>query len=165
MKVGEALEEESDSSKDMGHFTYRPRSDFLILNSTFPRVAVEVNSHSPGRPPADRYRMVIQGASVVRYANTYLDAYKDERNFIFMIIFIDGTGEVNRDLLYQTETSNTVSMNFLYDTIKLISRRYIARKKVSRLQKKKTALNFSSNCIISLLCCRTRPTSETQKKR
>ncbi|KAN0127875.1 hypothetical protein V8E53_014322 [Lactarius tabidus] len=108
MKVGEALEEESDSSKDMGHFTYRPRSDFLILNSTFPRVAVEVNSHSPGRPPADRYRMVIQGASVVRYANTYLDAYKDERNFIFMIIFIDGTGEVNRDLLYRTETSNTV---------------------------------------------------------
>ncbi|KAH9995504.1 kinase-like domain-containing protein [Russula vinacea] len=88
--------------------TYTPRSDFLVLTVDLPRIAVEVNSHSPDRPPVDHHRVILQGASVVRFANTFLDAYKKERNFIYVAIFISDIGQVDRYLLYQKEGSRRV---------------------------------------------------------
>ena len=94
--------------------TYTPRSDFLVLTVDLPRVAVEVNSHSPDRPPVDHHRVILQGASVVRFANTFLDAYKKERNFIYVAIFISDIGQVDRYLLYQKEGSRRVRTHVLY---------------------------------------------------
>ena len=46
---------------------------------------------------------MLQGASIVRFANTKLDAYKKEKNFVFVAIFIHSNGQVDRYLLYQDE--------------------------------------------------------------
>jgi hypothetical protein len=40
----------------------------------------------------DLIRMMLQGASVVRFANTKLDAYKKKKNFVFVAIYIDSSG-------------------------------------------------------------------------
>ena len=90
---------------DGKYHTYRPRSDFLVLKFDLPRLAVEVNSYLPDRPPVGHHRIILQGASTVRFANKFLDAYKKERNFIFVAIFIGDTGLVDRYLLYQREGS------------------------------------------------------------
>ncbi|KAH9168843.1 kinase-like domain-containing protein [Lactarius sanguifluus] len=49
--------------------------------------------------------MMIQGASVVRFANTTLDTYKNEKNFVFVAIYISGSGQADRYLLYQRKDS------------------------------------------------------------
>ena len=93
--------------------TYNPRSDFLVLKLDLPRVAVEVNPYSPDRLPVDHHRVILQGACIVRFANTFLDAYK-ERNFVFVAIFIGDTGLVDRYVLYQKEGSQEVRTHTLY---------------------------------------------------
>jgi hypothetical protein len=47
------------------------------------------------------FRLILQGASIVRFANATLDAYKKEKNFVFVAIIISATGLVERYLLYQ----------------------------------------------------------------
>ena len=46
---------------------------------------------------------MLQGASIVRFANTKLDPYKEQKNFVFVAIYIGFAGEVQRYLLYQNE--------------------------------------------------------------
>jgi hypothetical protein len=58
-------------------------------------------------PRVDFSRLILQGASVVRFANTKLDAYKKEKNFIFVAIFINNNGLVQRYLLYQDEEKDS----------------------------------------------------------
>jgi hypothetical protein len=100
---------------DEVYHTYNPRSDFLVLKLDLPRVAVEVNPYSPDRVPVDHHRVIFQGACVVRFANTFLDAYKKKKDFIFVAIFIDDTGAVIRYLLYQKEEgSQEVRAHTLY---------------------------------------------------
>ena len=76
-------------------------------------MAVVVNPPPLEDEPADGYvqgyrHLLLQGASVVRFANTYLDAYKEERNFVFTAISIDDLGGAFRNLLYQTGPYDTV---------------------------------------------------------
>jgi hypothetical protein len=99
---------------DGKYHTCKPRSDFLVLKFGLPRVAVEVNSNSPDRPTVDHHRVILLGASIVRFANTFLDAYKKERNFVFLAIFIGDTGLVDRYVLYQKEGSQEVRTHALY---------------------------------------------------
>jgi hypothetical protein len=73
---------------DGKYHTYRPRSDFLVLKFGLPRLAVAVNSYSPDRPAVDHHRVILQGASIVRFGNTFLDTYKKGKNFVFVAIFI-----------------------------------------------------------------------------
>ena len=62
------------------------QSNFHVLKYGLPRVAVVVDP-----PPLEdelaeglpSNRLLLQGASVVRFANTYLDEYKGKRNFVF----------------------------------------------------------------------------------
>jgi hypothetical protein len=61
---------------------------------------VEVNS-TQEEPRIDLIRLMLQGASIVRFANTMLDAYKKEKNFVFVAIYIDNNGLVEHYLLYQ----------------------------------------------------------------
>ena len=85
------------------HYTCHFQSDFHVLKCGLPRIAVVVNPPPLEDEPADGYRLLLlQGASVVRFANTYLNAYKDERNFVFMAISINDLGDAFRYLLYQS---------------------------------------------------------------
>lgn len=87
--------------------------DFLILQSGLPRLAVEVNSYPPGRPATDKYCLKLQGASLIRFANKYLEAYKEKRDFVFIAIYIDDVGQAVRYILYQTKSSDKVSTHIL----------------------------------------------------
>ncbi|KAH8998393.1 hypothetical protein EDB92DRAFT_1941237 [Lactarius akahatsu] len=93
------------------YHVYKPESDFLVLKFDLPRMAVEVNSTLLGQSAVDHHRMMIQGASVVRFANTTLDTYKNEKNFVFVAIYISGNGQADRYLLYQKKGSNQVFRN------------------------------------------------------
>jgi hypothetical protein len=100
------------------HYMCNFQSDFLVLKDRLPRLAVIADIPPPEDGPAEGYcRLMLQGACVVRFANTYLEAYKDERNFVFMAIFIDDFGYADRYLLYQTKGSDIVRMhNGLWNT-------------------------------------------------
>ncbi|KAH8982669.1 kinase-like domain-containing protein [Lactarius deliciosus] len=50
--------------------------------------------------------MMIQGASVVRFANTALDTCKTKKNFVFVAIYISGNGQAHRYVLYQRKDSD-----------------------------------------------------------
>jgi hypothetical protein len=91
------------------YHTYKPKSDFLVLKFDFPRLAVVVDSHPEERRDyaTDYIHLMIQGASIVRFANTMLDAYRKEKNFVFVAIFIRSTALVERHLLYQDEKRDT----------------------------------------------------------
>ncbi|KAH9047384.1 hypothetical protein EDB84DRAFT_483455 [Lactarius hengduanensis] len=90
------------------YHTYKPKSDFLVLKSGLPRMAVEVDSNLPDRPGVDHHRPMLQGASVVRFANTTLDTYKIAKNFVFVAIYINGDGHADRYVLYQRKGSDKV---------------------------------------------------------
>lgn len=64
-------------------------------------MAVEVNSQHQRKPPVDFFCLMLQGASTVRFANTKLDPYKEQKNFVFVAIYIGFMGEVEHYLLYQ----------------------------------------------------------------
>ena len=80
------------------------KANFHVLKYGLPRVAVVVDP-----PPLEdelaeglpSNRLLLQGASVVRFANTYLDEYKGKRNFVFTAISIDHIGEACRFILCQ----------------------------------------------------------------
>ena len=58
---------------------------------------------------------MLQGACIVRFANTFLDVYKEEKNFVFVAIFISDTGLTDRYFLYQKEgLSRQVRMHAPY---------------------------------------------------
>ena len=97
-------------------YTYSPKSDFVVLKFQVPRLAVQVNSHIRNKDPVESYRLMLQGASIVRFANMMLDAFKHEKNFVFMAAYISSTGQVQRYLLYQNKKADPhkVRMRVLY---------------------------------------------------
>ena len=66
---------------------YQPRSDFLISKSTLPRLPVEVKSNEPTEWPPDLIRMLLQGAAIVRFANTFFDAFRGRTSSSLLSIF------------------------------------------------------------------------------
>jgi len=82
------------------YYTFRPRSDLLLLANLLPRLLVQANSTSSGSP-RDRHRMLIQGASVVRFTNSFVNAYSANRTFILVAVFIHPDGVIDRFLLFQ----------------------------------------------------------------
>ncbi len=50
--------------------TYRPSSDFILLQSKLPRLLVEVKSKPKSDWPEDLVGMLVMGAAVVHFANT-----------------------------------------------------------------------------------------------
>jgi hypothetical protein len=88
---------------DREHRSYRPKSDFLISKSSVPRLLVEVHSgpfHAQPFQP-DCIRMLLQGSAVVRFANTFIEAFKPEKNFVLVAIYIDNQGEVKFYIIFQ----------------------------------------------------------------
>ena len=69
--------------------------------SGLPRLLIEVMSTDTEDPcPPDLVRMLLQGAFIVRLANT-LRAYKDKRNFVLVAVYMYGNGRTTRYLLFQ----------------------------------------------------------------
>ena len=96
------------------------QSNFHVFKYGLPRVAVVVDP-----PPLEdelaeglpSNRLLLQGASVVRFANTYLDEYKGKRNFVFTAISIDHIGEACRFILYQTGRYDEVRTHVVFSPI------------------------------------------------
>ncbi|KAH9052031.1 hypothetical protein EDB83DRAFT_2521899 [Lactarius deliciosus] len=84
---------------------YTPRSDFLVSKFGLPRLAVEVNSHTSHK--TDFFRLMLQGTIITRFANI-LDMFRNEKNFIFVAIYISAAGDADRYLLYQKNDSREV---------------------------------------------------------
>ncbi|KAF8258396.1 kinase-like domain-containing protein [Lactarius quietus] len=84
--------------------SYIPKSDFLVMKFDLPRLAMEADLHSD-RYPVYYIRLMVQAASIVRFANT-LDTYKKEKDFVFVAIFIFRAGVVRRTLLYQNRNKD-----------------------------------------------------------
>ncbi|KAJ2922906.1 hypothetical protein H1R20_g14164, partial [Candolleomyces eurysporus] len=82
--------------------SYRPKSDFLVMRGGLPRLIVQVDSQVSGQ---DLVRMLLQGGSVVRFANEHLDAFRKEKNFILVAIFVYSDGTAERFILYQDKTN------------------------------------------------------------
>ncbi|KAF9495499.1 hypothetical protein BDN71DRAFT_865655 [Pleurotus eryngii] len=90
--------------------SYLPRSDFRISYQNLPRVLVEVDS-TPSLTdpwPRDLVRMLLCGASVVRFANGFIDPFKQQKNFVLAAIYIGQTGSVQWHTLYQNRNEPKV---------------------------------------------------------
>ncbi|KAI0256891.1 hypothetical protein BJV78DRAFT_1167702 [Lactifluus subvellereus] len=81
--------------------SYKPKNDFTVLGSSLPRLLVEVNSFPAAQPPQDHYWMLLQAASVVRFANQFLEAYKRNKNCILVAAYVDCHGDTERYILFQ----------------------------------------------------------------
>ena len=84
---------------------WHPRSDFLILNSALPRLLVEVGSAS-GNSDIDLIQMLTMGAFIVRFANRFLSAFCQEKNFVLCAFYIWDNGTATRYILFQQQTKN-----------------------------------------------------------
>ena len=107
----------NNKHKDEGALRqYRPCSDLLVLKSDLPRLLVEVNSKPRSEWPEDLIRMLLTGAAVVRFANSYLDKFKAAKNFVLFAIYIWDDGEVTRFSLFQKPNNREVCCWILYMT-------------------------------------------------
>jgi hypothetical protein len=80
---------------------YQPRSGLLLSKSTLPRLLMEVDSKPEKERPEDLVRMLLTGATVVRFANKFLDRFKDAKNFVLFAIFIWSDSKVSCFSLFQ----------------------------------------------------------------
>ncbi|KAH9968969.1 hypothetical protein BC827DRAFT_300286 [Russula dissimulans] len=90
---------------------YEPRSDLLILKSSLPRLLIEINSKPRRAWPEDLIRMFLTGAAVVPFANTFLDAFKKEKNFVLFAMYVWDNGQVSRYSLFQESPGPAVYYN------------------------------------------------------
>lgn len=90
---------------------FLPRSDFLFSVDLLPRAIAEVQSsikrENQVRPP-DHNRMLLEGAALVRLANSRFSAYKEKRNFILVCSYYDESWNVLRHLLFQVQGEDKV---------------------------------------------------------
>ena len=144
--------------------TYTPQSDFLITKNLLPRLVVEVKPTPPKSPLYDLYRMLAQGASVVRFANTFIKAYSRDKKFTLVAVFIRPSGTAERYLLFQSQSPSSTStdkvcMNALYQSCK--TRRLNLTRFITRCENLYSLTGFNafslhSSYIIWLLRCSVR---------
>ena len=88
---------------------YKPKSNYLLMKSGFPRYLVEVQSGDREKGwPKDLVRMLLQGSSIVRFANMLLDAFKDKKNFVLVCTYYWCDWDVSRYLLFQKQDETKV---------------------------------------------------------
>jgi hypothetical protein len=93
---------------DSAYYTYQPKSDLLVLKSLLPRLLVEAHSTTSDHTPQDRYRMLLQGASIVRLANKVLRAFSQNKDFVLVAIYVGDDAKADRHVLFQEPQSNQV---------------------------------------------------------
>jgi len=130
----------------------KPRSDFIVLKSGLPRLLVEVNSTTVRDWPPDHVRVLLQGAAIVRFANTFLDEFKEKRDFVLIAIFIRDAGTATRHALYQRgnpQDSQAVCYAIHKQACRLSDRRFITTQRSLTLKPQLAVLNSPVNCITS----------------
>jgi hypothetical protein len=78
-------------------YSYRPRSDFLLLFQGYPFLFFEVCSDRSAE--SDRSRMLLQAGLLVRVMNSFRD--NGEEPFIAVAIYITAHSVAERYLVYQ----------------------------------------------------------------
>ena len=138
--------------------TYEPKSNFLLLNYDLPQLSVEVSSQGRNGPTENFIRLMLQGASIVRFANTKLDAYKAQKDFVSVAIYIDNSGKVDRYLLYQDEKIDSdnpenvrIHVRYISQNLMLNRRRFIGSFEHSISKMQTSARDLLLNCTTSLL--------------
>ena len=56
----------------------------------------------------DLIRMLLEGAAIVRFANTFLNAFRQAKNFVLCAIFIWNNGAATRYTLFQRQNGHEV---------------------------------------------------------
>ena len=119
---------------------------------------MEVSSQGRNGPTVNLIRLMLQGASIVRFANTKLDAYKEQKNIVFVAIYIDNSGKVDRYLLYQDEKIDPdnpeyvrIHFRYLSQNLMLNCRRSIGSFERSISTMQTSARDLLLNCTTSLL--------------
>jgi hypothetical protein len=64
--------------------------------------------------------MLLSGASVVRFANEYLERFRTKKQFVLVAMFIQQNGEATRYLLYQLENDLDQAVCCAFNTSKLM---------------------------------------------
>ncbi len=88
---------------------YKPRSNLLITKSSLPRLLVEIEVDSTATRenwPPELVRMLLQGAAIVRFANTFLTAF--QKDFVLAAIFVWEDGRAPRYALFQEQNYRVV---------------------------------------------------------
>jgi hypothetical protein len=56
--------------------------------------------------------MLLQAASVIRFANESLQVYKTRKNFILVAAYIDDNGRAERYILFQDERNDLAKVEY-----------------------------------------------------
>jgi hypothetical protein len=87
---------------------FQPRNDLLVSKSSLPRLLVEVNSKPKKEWSEDLVRMLLIGAAIVRFANGFLDAFMEAKDFVLFAMYIWDNGRVTRYSLFQEPNDTEV---------------------------------------------------------
>jgi hypothetical protein len=87
---------------------FKPQPDLQISISKLPRLLVEVNSTLESTSPMDLVRMLVTGAFVVRFANKFVGAFCEKKNFVLCAIFMWDNGSATRYILFQKDDNEKV---------------------------------------------------------
>ncbi|KAI0256900.1 kinase-like domain-containing protein [Lactifluus subvellereus] len=102
--------------------SYRLKNDFTALGSSLPRLLIEVNSMPLDEPPQDHYRMLLEAASVILFANQFLEAYKRNKSYILIAAYVGWNGDTERYILFQDEKINPRMVYYKTKTFKFDER-------------------------------------------
>ncbi|KAJ2925963.1 hypothetical protein H1R20_g11130, partial [Candolleomyces eurysporus] len=84
-------------------YSYHPKSDFLFEHGGSIWFMAEVQSLASG---ADRYRMLLQAACFVKFANNHFLRYKEKKDFFLVAAYIKETGIAERYIVFQDSQEN-----------------------------------------------------------
>ncbi len=82
---------------------YSPQPDFSICKLTLPLLLLKVNSTSFGfgSKHTDLIQMLLVGATIVQFANTFLKIFHATKNFVLCSIFISDNSTTTCYTLFQ----------------------------------------------------------------
>ena len=96
------LEDTRVQKLDEKYREYKPHSNFLIEKSSLPRFLVKNDSAGSKEDwPVDKVRLILEGAAIVRFANTFVDTFKQKRDFVLIAVYIGRNGYAEAFTLFQ----------------------------------------------------------------
>ncbi|KAJ2926260.1 hypothetical protein H1R20_g10849, partial [Candolleomyces eurysporus] len=87
-------------------YSYHPKSDFLFASGLLPRFIVQVQSHPYSTE--DKFRMMLQAGSLLRFANTHIEKYQEKKDFLLVVAYIDKFGKAEQMIVYQDQNDDKV---------------------------------------------------------
>jgi hypothetical protein len=126
----------------------KPHADFEVSKSRFPRLLVELNSTTGKNWSPELIRMLLQGAALVRFANSFLDEFKAKKDFVIIAIFIRDFGTATRYTLCQrNDTQDPVCYAISEQARRLSCRRFVTKQRILILTRQLAVLSSHASCI------------------